>query len=67
MVTVSRYLGSFIVDQAADTEGLVETVRGWTTLVETMAGMALQHLQTEYAGIKSFLQQEWAFVQCITP
>ena len=32
-----------------------------------MYGVTGKHHQTSYAGLKKSLQQEWAFVQCITP
>ena len=32
-----------------------------------MAGVARKHLQYAYAGLQKSLQQEWAFVQRVTP
>ena len=32
-----------------------------------MAGVARKHLQSAYAGLQKSLQQEWAFVQKVTP
>ena len=32
-----------------------------------MAGVARKHPQSAYAGLQKSLQQEWAFVQRVTP
>ena len=32
-----------------------------------LAGVALKHPQSAYAGLQNYLQQEWAFVQRVTP
>ena len=39
----------------------------WQYLVEITYRVAGKHTQTSYAGMKNPLQQEWAFVQRITP
>ena len=35
--------------------------------VATLAGVARRHPQTAYVGLQKFLQQEWDFVQSVTP
>ena len=42
-------------------------IQGWTELVAILEGFALKQLQSAYAGLKKSLQQEWAFVQRVTP
>ena len=34
---------------------------------KTPSGVARKHLQSAYAGLQKSLQQEWAFVQRVTP
>ena len=67
MVTGHRYLGGFLGDAAAEREWLEKKVQGWTELVAILAGVALKHPQCAYAGLQNSLQQEWAFVQRVTP
>ena len=42
-------------------------VEGWAESVKTLVGVALKHPQSAYAGLQKSLQQEWAFVQRVTP
>ena len=42
-------------------------VERWTESIATLAGVALKHPQSAYAGMQKSLQQEWAFVQRVTP
>ena len=35
--------------------------------VETLAGLSRKHPQSAYAGLQKSLQQEWKFVQRVTP
>ena len=44
-----------------------EKVEGWEASVLKMLGVALRHLQTEYAGLMKSLQKEWEFVQRVAP
>ena len=44
-----------------------EKMEGWAESVRTLAGVARKHPQSAYAGLKKSLQQEWAFVQRVTP
>ena len=60
-------MGGFINDAAAEREWLAEKVQGWTESVNVLAGVAHKHLQSVYVGLKNSLQQEWAFVQRLTP
>ena len=67
MVTGHCYLGGFIVNMDAEREWLREKVQGWTELVNVLAGVAHKHPQYSYAGLQKSLQQEWDFVQRVTP
>ena len=64
-MTGHRYLGGFLGDR--EKEGLGKKVEGWTDSIATLAGVALKHPQSAYAGLQKFLQQEWDFVQRLTP
>ena len=44
-----------------------EKVEGWEESVRTLAGVDRKHPQSAYAGLQKPLQQEWAFVQRVTP
>ena len=35
--------------------------------MKTLAGVARKHPQSAYAGLQKSLQQEWSFVQRVTP
>ena len=65
VITVSRYLGSFIGDTDAEKDWITEKVMGWMKSV--MDGVARRYPQTAYTGIQESLQKEWDFVQHITP
>ena len=41
-------------------------VGGWTSMVETLEGVAFCHLQAAYAGLKKSLYMEWTFF-CAAP
>ena len=63
VVTGSCYLGGFISEQAVETVWIEENVRNMTASMEVMDGVARRHPKIAYAGLKKYLQQEWAFVQ----
>ena len=42
-------------------------IQGWTDSVAILAGVAQKHPQYAYAELQESLQQEWAFVQRVTP
>ena len=42
-------------------------VEGWEEYVGTLARVRLKHPQLDYYGLQKSLQQEWEFVQRITP
>ena len=42
-------------------------MEGWAESVRTLAGVARKHPQSAYAGLQKSLQQEWAFMQRVTP
>ena len=44
-----------------------DVFRGWSELVTTLTGVARRHPQTTYVVLQKSLQQEWAFVQRVTP
>ena len=67
IVTGSWYLGVFVGDRAAKDSWLTEKVQEWTELVSILAGVSHKHPQSAYAGLQKSLQQEWAFVQRVTP
>ena len=46
---------------------MAENIKGWTESVEILAGVSCKHLQSSYAGLQKLLQQEWEFVQWVTP
>ena len=67
IVTGSRYLGGFVRYIVAEDIWLAEKVQGWADSVKTLAEVARKHPQSAYTGIQKSLQQEWAFVQRVTP
>ena len=67
MVNGSRYLGGVIGDRDADTMWLHEKVQRWEELVRTLSRVARNQPQSAYSGLQKSLQQEWAFVQWVTP
>ena len=44
-----------------------DKIMGWAESVETLDGVSRKHMQSAYAGLQKSLQQEWAFVQRVTP
>ena len=67
VVTGRRYLGGFIGKQETEARRIQEKVEGWAESVRTMAGVARKHPQSAYAGLQKSLQQEWEFMQRVTP
>ena len=67
VVTGSRYLGGFVVEREADARWIQENVEGWTESVRTLSGVSCKHPQSAYVGLQKSLQQEWAFMQRVTP
>ena len=67
IVKGSRYLGGLVETDSEQAQWLGEKIAGWRDLVATLEGVAHWHLQTAYVGLQKSLQQEWAFVQHITP
>ena len=51
----------------AEKEWLGKKVEGLNELIATLAGVSLKHLQSAYAGLQNSLQQEWDFLQRVTP
>ena len=39
----------------------------WADSVGTLVGVSRKHPQSAYAGLQKSLQQEWAFLQQVTP
>ena len=67
IVTGSHYLGGFVGERGAERRWVQTKVKGWAESVKTLAGVARKHPQSAYAGLQKSLQQEWAFVQRVTP
>ena len=67
IVTGSWYLEGFFGDRLAEYSLLAAKVQKWTELVKTLPRVAFNHLQSDYSGLQNSLQQEWAFVQQVTP
>ena len=67
IITGSWHLGGFVGNRAAEDSLLMAKVQGWTELVKTLLGVDRKHLQSDYAGLQKSLQQEWEFVQQVTP
>ena len=67
LVTGHRYLGGYIREAEAERGWLRDKIQGWTDSVKILAGVAHKHPQSAYAGLQNSLQQEWAFVQRVTP
>ena len=66
-MTGSGYLGVFVRTEEEQTRWLGENIEGWRDLVATLDGVARLHRHTTYVSLNKSLQQEWAFVQCVTP
>ena len=67
IVTGSRYLGGFVGERETERQWVRTKVEGWEESVKTLAGVDRKHPQFAYAGLQKSLQQEWAFVQRVTP
>ena len=67
VVTGHRYLGGYIGDRKAEGSWLATKIKGWTDSVAILAWIARKHPQSAYAKLQKSLQQEWAFVQRVTP
>ena len=46
---------------------MADKIKGSTESVEILSGVSQKHPQSAYAGLQKSLQQEWAFVQRVTP
>ena len=46
---------------------MAEKIKGWTESVEILVGVSRKHPQSAYSGLQKSLQQEWAFMQRVTP
>ena len=67
MVTGDYYLGGFIGDADAKRDWLTGNIWWWSESVKLLAGVTYKHPQSAYAGLQKSLQQEWDFVQRVTP
>ena len=67
VMTGHWYLGGFLGDMLAEREWLGKKIQGWKESVAILAGVSLKHPRFAYAGLQNSLQQEWAFVQRVTP
>ena len=66
-MTGSRYLGGFICKMDAQMEWLRMKLKGWADAARMLEGVTHCHLKVSYSGMQSSLQQEWNFMQCVTP
>ena len=66
-MTGHRYLVGFIGDADAERGCIQGKIWGWMDLVKLLAGVAHKHPQSAYAGLQNSFQQDWAFVQRVTP
>ena len=62
-----HYLGGYIGDKEAEGRWLTAKIKGWTKSVEILSGISRKHPQSAYTGLQKSLQQEWSFVQRVTP
>ena len=46
---------------------MTRKMQGWPELLWTLSGVSHNHLQPTITELKKSLQQEWAFVQKVTP
>ena len=60
-------MGGYIGDREATGSWLVAKIKGWMESVAILAGVAQKHPQSAYAGLQKSLQQEWEFLQPVTP
>ena len=67
VVTGHWYLGSFLGDVSSEREWLGRKIKGWKESVAILAGVALKHPHSAYTRLQKSLQQEWDFVQRVTP
>ena len=67
LVTGSRYLTGFIVEQEAESTCIMEKVKGCTESVETLVGLARRHPQIVYAGLQNSLKEDWALIRRVKP
>ena len=67
VVTGSRYLGGFVGEAAAQASWVEDKASSWAEAVGELAVVAKRFPQTAYAGLQKSLQQEWQFVQRVTP
>ena len=67
VVMGSRYLGGFIGDGAAEKRWLARKVEVWAEFMGSLAGVSHKHPQSTYSVLQKSLQQEWAFIQRVTP
>ena len=61
------YLGVFVRDRAAEKIWLAEKDEVWTESVRTLSRVSQKHPYSAYDRLQKSLQQEWEFVQRVTP
>ena len=67
VVTGHHYLGVYIEDKEAEGRWLAEKIKRWTESVEILSGVSRKHPHSAYAELQKSLQQEWSFLQWVTP
>ena len=67
VVTGIRYFWWFIGYGEAEKRWMTGKFEGWKESVRILAGISRKHLQSSYARLQKSLQQEWEFIQRVTP
>ena len=67
VVSISRYLGGFIIEPEVENDWIADKFQGWADSVGLMTKLELQLPQTSCSGLHNDLQQAWYFVQRIIP
>ena len=62
-----HYLGGYIRDRESEGSWLEPNIKEWTKSVAFLARVSQKYPQSPYAGLQKSLQQEWEFVQRVTP
>ena len=67
VVTGKIHPGGFNRESKAEKRWMARKFTGWAESVETLVGVYRKHPKSAYAGLQKLLQQEWEFMQRVTP